>query len=247
MHCTAKAIEVTSLSFAYPDGTEALLDVSFTIEHGQRVALLGPNGAGKSTLIEHLNGITEAQSGEIAIEDIVITTATSSDVRSRVGVVFQDPDNMLFMTSIQDDIEFGPLNMGLDSEEVKSRTINALNAVDLLDKAHKPGIHLSFGQKKRAALAAVLSMEPRVLVLDEPTSNLDPASRRSMIELIESLDITLLIATHDMELAWQLCDHALLLDAGRIVAYGPAQDIMVDEALMLSHGLAVPLSATCPQ
>lgn len=245
MHCTAKAIEVTSLSFAYPDGTRALSDVSFLIEHGQRIALLGPNGAGKSTLIEHLNGITEAQSGQIAIEEVVITPETAADIRTRVGVVFQDPDNMLFMTSIQDDIEFGPLNMGLKPEEVASRTTYALNAVDLLSSAHKPGIHLSFGQKKRAALASVLSMQPRVLVLDEPTSNLDPRSRRSMIELIEGLDITLLIATHDMELAWQLCDHALVLDEGRIAAYGPAQEIMTNSELMLSHGLAVPLSAIC--
>lgn len=243
MHCTAKAIEVTSLSFVYPDGTQALDDVSFLIEHGQRVALLGPNGAGKSTLIEHLNGIADAQSGQVAIEDIVITRETANDVRSRVGVVFQDPDNMLFMTSIKDDIEFGPLNMGLSREVINSRTTSALTAVDLLEKAHKPGIHLSFGQKKRAALAAVLSMQPAVLVLDEPTSNLDPSSRRSMIELIEGLDITLLVATHDMELAWQLCDHALVLDEGRIVAYGPAGEIMTNEDLMLSHGLAVPLSA----
>lgn len=243
MHCHAHAIELQQVSYHYEDGTPALNDVSFLISHGQRVALLGPNGAGKSTLIEHLNGIILPQEGRVLIEDVVISRDTLATVRERVGIVFQDPDNMLFMTSIEQDVAFGPLNMGLDAAAVKQRTDVALASVNLNEKRDKPGMHLSFGQKKRAALATVLSMKPRVLVLDEPTSNLDPRAKRSMSALLRELDITLLVATHDMELAWNMCDTAIVIDEGRIVAMGDAHDIMSNESLMLEHGLEVPLSA----
>lgn len=245
MHCHAHAIEVDHVSYRYEDGTLALKDVSFLITHGMRVALLGPNGAGKSTLIEHLNGIIAAQEGRVLIEDVVISKETLATVRERVGIVFQDPDNMLFMTSIEQDIAFGPLNMGLDAPIVEERTTTALAAVDLLEKREKPGMHLSFGQKKRAALATVLSMQPRVLVLDEPTSNLDPRAKRNMSELLAKLDITLLVATHDMELAWQMCDTAILLDEGKVVCMGDAREIMSNAELMERCGLEVPLSARC--
>lgn len=243
MHCHKHAIDIDNLSYTYEDGTRALNEVELHIHHGHRVALLGPNGAGKSTLIAHLNGITLPQTGSVSIEDRAMTEKSAPELRQIVGVVFQDPDDMLFMTSIEDDIAFGPLHAGLTADQVAQRTQTALDAVALNDVRNKPGMHLSFGQKKRAALASVLSMEPRVLILDEPTSNLDPRSRRSMIELIDSLDITLIIATHDMDLAWEMCDHALVLDQGRIVAQGPAQEIMTDEALMTAHGLEVPLLA----
>ncbi len=236
----ATAIEVRELGYRYPDGTNALKGISLRVAHGERIALLGPNGAGKSTLIGHLNGITRAQQGSIVIEQRTIAAETVAKVRERVGVVFQDPDNMLFMTSVADDIAFGPRNMGLTAEEVARRVTLALAEVGLVDLAAKPGLHLSFGQKKRAALAAVLAMEPAVLVLDEPTSNLDPRSKRSMVELLSGLDVTLIVATHDMDLAWTLCDRAIVLDDGRIVADGPARDIMIDEALMHRHGLEVP-------
>jgi cobalt/nickel transport system ATP-binding protein len=236
----ATAIEVRELGYRYPDGTSALKGISLRVAHGERIALLGPNGAGKSTLIGHLNGITRAQQGSITIEQRTIAAETVAKVRERVGVVFQDPDNMLFMTSVADDIAFGPRNMGLTAEEVARRVTLALAEVGLVDLAAKPGLHLSFGQKKRAALAAVLAMEPAVLVLDEPTSNLDPRSKRSMVELLSGLDVTLIVATHDMDLAWTLCDRAIVLDDGRIVADGPARDIMIDEALMHRHGLEVP-------
>jgi cobalt/nickel transport system ATP-binding protein len=246
MHCDATAIEVTNLTYRYPDGTRALDEVTFTIPHGQRVALLGPNGAGKSTLIGHLNGITLAQHGVVAIEDVPITSQTVHDVRARVGVVFQDPDNMLFMTSIGDDVAFGPLNMKCDIAEVGRRVDHALEAMGISELRDKPGMHVSFGQKKRAALAAVLSMQPAVLILDEPTSNLDPRAKREMIELVSGLDVTLVIATHDMDLAWAMCDCALVLDEGRVIAHGGAREIMSDQSLMLSHGLEVPLAArTC--
>lgn len=243
MHCHAHAIEVDHLDYHYEDGTPALCDVSFIISHGMRVALLGPNGAGKSTLIEHLNGIILAQEGRVLIEDVVISPDTLATVRERVGIVFQDPDNMLFMTSIAQDIAFGPLNLGLSDSEVEQRTSDALAAVSLSEKRDKPGMHLSFGQKKRAALATVLSMSPRVLVLDEPTSNLDPRAKRNMSELLANLDITLLVATHDMELAWNMCDTAIVLDEGKIVCMGDAHEIMSNETLMLEHGLEVPPSA----
>jgi len=243
MHCEATAIDVTNLSYRYPDGTQALDDVTFTIPHGTRVALLGPNGAGKSTLIGHLNGITLAQEGVVAIEEVPIANDTVHDVRTRVGVVFQDPDNMLFMTSIGDDIAFGPLNMKLPADEVEQRVVHALEAMGIADLRDKPGMHVSFGQKKRAALASVISMEPAVLILDEPTSNLDPRAKREMTQLVSSLDVTLVIATHDMDLAWAMCDTALVLDEGRVVAHGPAHEIMSDRNLMVTHGLEVPLVA----
>ena len=214
--------------------------------HGERIALLGPNGAGKSTLIGHLNGITQAQQGEIAIAGTLISRATVARVRERVGVVFQDPDNMLFMTRLADDIAFGPRNMGLPEAEVARRVTRALAEVGLTDLAAKPGLHLSFGQKKRAALAAILAMAPAVLILDEPTSNLDPRSRRAMIKLLSGLAVTLIIATHDMDLAWTLCERAVVLDKGDLVADGPARTLMVDEALMRRHGLEVPHLAPHP-
>ena len=234
------AIEVRDLAYRYPDGTLALDGISLRVAPGERVALLGPNGAGKSTLIGHLNGILPAQQGQVLIGGQAITPATLVQARQTVGVVFQDPDNMLFMTHLADDVDFGPRNQGCGEEEVGRRVARALDHVGLRDQAAKPGLHLSFGQKKRAALAAVLAMAPRVLVLDEPTSNLDPRAKRAMIELLAGLDATLIVATHDMDLAWTLCGRALVLDGGRLVADGPAGAIMIDAALMHRHGLEVP-------
>ncbi len=234
------AIEIRDLAHHYPDGTQALKGINLRVGQGERVALLGPNGAGKSTLIGHLNGITQAQQGDVAVAGTLISKQTVTAVRERVGVVFQDPDNMLFMTNLADDIAFGPRNMGLPEEEVVRRVTRALAEVGLADLAAKPGLHLSIGQKKRAALATVLAMTPRVLVLDEPTSNLDPRSKRALIARLSGLAVTLIVATHDMDLAWTLCQRAILLDAGRIVADGPARTLMADSALMDRHGLEVP-------
>jgi cobalt/nickel transport system ATP-binding protein len=234
------AIEVRDLCYRYPDGTLALAGVNLRVAPGERVALLGPNGAGKSTLIGHLNGILPAQRGQVIFDGQGVTAGTLARLRQAVGVVFQDPDNMLFMTHIADDVAFGPRNQGLGEREVAQRVESALTLVDLRELADKPGLHLSFGQKKRAALAAVLALAPRVLVLDEPTSNLDPRSKRAMIALLLGLDATLIIATHDMDLAWTLCPRAVVLDGGRVVADGAAGDIMVDGALMHRHGLEVP-------
>lgn len=230
------------LVFEYPDGTKALNGIDLRTGHGDHVALLGPNGAGKSTLMLHTNGILSATSGEIEVGHVLLTKETLTQIRQRVGLVFQDPDDQLFMTTVRDDVAFGPLNMGLSEAEVDARVHEALAAVglDTEEIAAKPGQELSFGQKKRVALATVLSMRPDILVLDEPTSNLDPKSRRQMIELLARLDATVLIATHDMDVVWELCPRSVIIDDGRVVADGPTQELLRDEALLLAHGLELP-------
>lgn len=238
-------LEFIDVSYTYPDGTAALRGVGLAIAAGERVALLGPNGAGKSTLMLHANGVLRATSGQVRVAGIPITDATVRHARQRVGLVFQDPDDQLFMTSVFDDVAFGPQMSGLSPHEVEHRVHEALHAVGLADLASKSSHRLSFGQKKRAALATVLSMRPDVLVLDEPTSNLDPRSRRQMVELLRSLDATLVIATHDMDLAWTLAGRAIVLDGGRVVADGPAHEVLQDAALMEAHGLEVPHAARC--
>lgn len=241
-HRAEGVLELRDVSYEYPDKTPALSNVTLSVARGDRVALLGPNGAGKSTLILHLNGILRAASGTVTVAGMTVDDKTLRDVRARVGLVFQDPDDQLFMTTIYDDVAFGPLNMGLDRSEVDDRVHQALHSVGLADAPSRPGQHLSFGQRKRAALATILAMRPDIMVLDEPTSNLDPRGKRQMVELLSSLDSTLLIATHDMELAWRLCDRAVILDGGRVVADGPSADIMTDPDLLESHGLELPPS-----
>ena len=241
------ALLIADLSYEYPDGTRALDGVSLRVAPGERVALLGPNGAGKSTLILHINGVLMPQQGRVSVSGFELADATVREVRARVGLVFQDPDDQLFMTTVYDDVAFGPLNMGFSRAETDERVHEALHGVGLAETASKPGTHLSFGQKKRAALATVLSMRPDVLVLDEPTSNLDPRARRHMIELLHRQSSTLIVATHDMDLAWRLCTRAVILDDGRIVADGPAEAVLTDEQLMLDHGLELPVAVRAGQ
>ena len=235
------AIDIRGLTYAYPDGTLALGGLDLRIAEGERVALLGPNGAGKSTLMLNVNGVIRGD-GEVTVGGIRLTDETLREVRSRVGLVFQDPDDQLFMTTLYDDVAFGPLNMGLTAEDVDARVHRALHAVGLADETSRPAHHLSFGQRKRAALATVLAMDPAVLVLDEPTSNLDPRSRRRMIELLRGLPATQLVATHDMDLAWRLCERAVLLDGGCVAADGPADELLADADLLEAHGLELPPS-----
>lgn len=240
MHDTHPILEFAATHYAYPDGTEALCGIDLSILEGERVALLGPNGAGKSTLMLHANGILRATAGSVLVGGTALSDATVKAARSRVGLVFQDPDDQLFMTTVFDDVAFGPLNMGLSREEAADRVHEALHAVGLAAEASKSGQHLSFGQRKRVALATVISMRPDVLVLDEPTSNLDPRARTHMIELLSALDATMLVATHDMDLAWTLCERAIVLDSGAIVADGPRELVLTDEDLLSAHGLELP-------
>lgn len=238
------AIEVDSLSYSYPDGTRALERVSFSLKEGESMALLGPNGAGKSTLLLHLNGLLRGE-GKVRIRDKEISEKNLKWVRSQVGMVFQDPDDQLFMSTLAEDVAFGPANMGLSDEEVKERVEWALLCVGLSGQAAKVPHHLSFGQRKRAAFATVLSMRPKVMVLDEPTSNLDPRSKREMILLIRKQQrngTAIITATHDVNIVPLLADRVILLDK-KVIAEGLVHEIMSRRDLMDDLGLEMPVLA----
>lgn len=233
-------VEVSDLAFTYPDGTAALAGVSFRIEHGVAVALVGANGAGKSTLLLNLNGYLPATSGRIRVGDNVLTRETAPAVRKAVGIVFQDPDDQLFMPTVAEDVAFGPLNAGLPPEEVELRVATALDRVGMTHVRQRPPYRLSAGEKRAVAIASVLAMSPDILVMDEPSSNLDPRSRRRLIELLKSFEHTRIIATHDLELVVEVCSRVIVMDGGRIVADGRTHEVLNDEALMLAHGLERP-------
>jgi len=235
-------VEVRNLCFAYPDGTEALNNVSFRIIHGEAVAVVGANGAGKSTLLMHLNGCLIPRRGEVRIGETPLTPATTTGVRRVVGMVFQDPDDQLFMPTVFDDVAFGPLQAGLPPAEVEQRVIMALERVGMPHLKHRPPYRLSAGEKRAVTIATVLAMEPAILVMDEPSSNLDPRGRGRLIELLGSFEHTRIIATHDLEMVVELCGRVIVLDAGRVVADGPALELLNDEQLMLAHGLERPHS-----
>lgn len=231
------SLTVKDVSFAYPDGQHALHSVSLTVAPGEAVAILGPNGAGKSTLLLHLNGILAPAKGEIWVGELQLNKHNLKEIRRLVGVVFQDPDDQLFMPTVFEDVAFGPLNLGLAEAEIAERVRAALSRVDLEGYERRSAHHLSFGEKKRVCLAAVLAMEPGVLALDEPTSNLDPRGRRRLLELLSAIPLTRIIATHDLDLVRRLCPRAVILDGGRIVADGPSAELLRDETLLASHGL----------
>ena len=238
------AIAVRSLSFRYPDGTSALTDVTFAVDTGECVGLLGPNGSGKSTLLRHLNGILperlSAKESAVRIEGIAVTSANVARVRVRTGLLFQDPDDQLFCGTVREDVAFGPQQLGLTPAEIEQRVEEALDQVGLAHLAHRPPHHLSTGEKRRACLAGVLACAPGILVLDEPTSGLDPRGRRELIALLREIPATKLIATHDLELVVELCPRSLILDGGKVIADGPTEKLLNDEALMLAHGLERP-------
>ncbi len=233
------SIEIQNLSYSYPDGTVALREVTLSIAPGEKVALVGPNGAGKSTLILHLNGILSGE-GLVRVCGLEVVKGNLGRVRSCVGMVFQSPDDQLFSPTVFDDVAFGPLYQGLPPEEVLQRVDGALDAVHML--SYKPRIshHLSMGEKKRIAIATVLSMHPEVLVLDEPTGGLDPRSRRSLIHLLQELPLTMLVSTHDMALVREIIPRMIVLDEGRLVADGATQDLMADARFLEAHGLERP-------
>lgn len=237
------AIDLVSLSYSYQDGTPALRNVSFRIEAGSRVALIGPNGAGKSTLLLHLNGILPDDgqgSRAVRIFGDAITRDRLREVRQQVGVVFQDPNDQLFCATVGEDVAFGPEQLGLSREEVRLRVREALSQVGLQGFEHRAPHHLSGGEKRRVCLAGVLACRPGILIFDEPTNNLDPRGRREFKQLLRTLSVTQVIATHDLELVAEVCDRALLMDDGTIVADGPACELLGDEELMLAHGLEKP-------
>lgn len=237
---TTPVIDIQGLGYRYPDGTVALDDVDLHIHEGERVALLGPNGAGKTTLILHMNGILLPQTGSVAVSGYPVADANLMDIRRRVGIVFQDPDDQLFMPTVREDVGFGPANLGLDGADLKERIDQALTAVDVGDLADRPPNHLSFGQKRRVAIAGVMAMQPEIIVLDEPTSNLDPASRGDLTETLDGLDVTQLIVTHDLLYALEVCNRSVIMDAGRIVADGPTREVLGDHAMLARHRLGFP-------
>lgn len=226
--------------YRYPNGYEALCGVSFRITHGEKVALVGANGAGKSTLLLHTNGLLMPSQGGVVLGGIALTRRTLPLVRQSVGLVFQDSDNQLFMPTVEEDVAFGPSNMRLEPKEIRRRVTEALDAVGALDLRGESPFRLSGGQKKRVAIATVLAMEPSVLVMDEPTSNLDPRARRQIIDLIRRFSHTTLIATHDMEMVLDLCDRTIVMKEGRIVADGSTRHVFGDLALLEECGLEQP-------
>jgi cobalt/nickel transport system ATP-binding protein len=233
MHHT---IEVEKLSYSYPDGHIALREASLTIAPGEKVALVGPNGAGKSTLMLHLNGILQGQ-GNVRVCGLDVIKKNLGKVRAAVGLVFQNPDDQLFSPTVFDDVAFGPIYQGLKKAEVEERVQHALNAVHMRDYAQRVSHHLSVGEKKRIAIATVMSMEPEILVLDEPSAGLDPRARRSLINLLRELPQTMLVSTHDLRLVHELFPRTVIMDDGRIVADGPTDQLLNDEALLNAHGL----------
>ncbi len=238
------AIEIERVSFAYPDGTAALSEVNLTVAPGERVAVLGPNGSGKTTLVLHLNGILAPTSGRITIEGICVEPGSLAEVRRRVGVVFQDPDDQLFMPTVGQDVAFGPANLGLSGDALSRRVLGALDRVGLAGMQTRAPHHLSFGQRRRAALATVLSMDPNVLVFDEPSANLDPVARRELAELIVELGHTTVIVTHDLLYAAELCPRSVILDDHTIVADGPTAALLADSDLLGAHRLELPRCVT---
>ncbi len=234
-----KAIEIKNLSYTYPDGTGALKDVNITIDNGEIVGLLGPNGAGKSTLILHLNGTLNGN-GQIRVLGLEFSRENLREIRRLVGLVFQDPDDQLFLSTVFDDVAFGPLNMGLSPQEAGERVKDALFQVGMEEVVSKSSHHLSLGEKKRVAIATVLATQPEILVMDEPTSNLDPRTRRNLIGLLKNLPQTKIIATHDMNLAWELCRRAIIMDEGSVVADGIREQVLCNEELLLQYGLELP-------
>ncbi len=238
-------VRVEELTFAYPDGRQVLFGVDLELRAGERVALLGPNGAGKTTFVLHLNGILGSGtggygSGTVKVGGLPVVREHLPEVRRRVGLVFQDPDDQLFMPTVADDVAFGPSNVGIRGAELDERVDRALRLVGMQHVADRPPHHLSFGQRRRVALATVLVSDPQLLVLDEPSSNLDPASRRELADILATLDTTLLMVTHDLPYALQLCPRALLLAEGRVVADGPTRELLGDAELMRAHRLELP-------
>jgi cobalt/nickel transport system ATP-binding protein len=240
----APSLLIEDLAFAYPDGNQALFGVNLRVERGEFVAILGPNGAGKTTLVMHMNGIHPAEHGSVSVAGEVIDTKDKDllrRIRGKVGVVFQDPDDQLFMPTVGEDIAFGPYNMGLRGAELDTAVDQALALVHMSEFKDRPPHHLSFGQRRRVAVATVLAMKPEILVLDEPSSNLDPASRRELANILRELKITTLMVTHDIPYAYELCERSIILSGGIVVADGDTKTILSDSKLLRENRLELPV------
>jgi len=234
-------ISIRHLSFKYPDGNIALRDVSLDVALGERLAVIGPNGAGKSTLFFHLNGTFRGE-GEIAVLGHLLTNENLYEIRRQVGLVFQDPNDQLFMPTVFEDVAFGPMNLGCSETEIRDRVLKALAQVGMEGSEALVPHHLSLGQRKKVALACVLALDPQILAFDEPSSGLDPSSRRALIRFLKNLPQTQLIATHDLDLVLDLCQRAIIIDRGQIVDQGTVPEIFEDESRLKAHGLERPLS-----
>ncbi len=234
------AIDIRALEHAYVDGPTALAGIDLRIEAGEAVAIVGANGAGKSTLLQHLNGLLLAARGSVAVEGITVGRDTLAEVRRRVGFVFQDPDDQLFMPTVLDDAAFGPLNQGLGAPDAQARALAALDAVGAAHLAQRAPYRLSGGEKRAVALAGVLAMAPSILALDEPTAALDPAARRRLIRWLDGFAHTRVIATHDLDLALALCPRVVVLHQGRIAIDGASARVLADERLLVACGLELP-------
>ena len=241
---TTPSLEIKDLAFAYPDGNQALFGVNLTVNQGERIALLGPNGAGKTTLVMHMNGIHPAAHGEVRVAGELVDASNKANlrsIRSKVGIVFQDPDDQLFMPTVGEDVAFGPYNMCVRGSELEKVVVDALELVGMVEFKDRPPHHLSFGQRRRVAVATVLAMKPEILVLDEPSSNLDPASRRELADILRSLAITTVMVTHDLPYALELCERSVILSGGIIVADKKTREILGDKNLLQAHRLELPV------
>lgn len=240
-------VEVQDLSHTYGDGTQAVNGISFRIHHGESVAVVGANGAGKSTLLLHLNGFLTPQTGKIRIGDFYLTKETVQEIRKTVGMIFQNPDDQLFMPTVYDDVAYGPINLGLSPEQVDKRVHDALKQTDSLHLKDRPPYKLSGGEKRTVAIATVLAMTPEILVMDEPSSNLDPRARRTLITLLAGFKHTKIIATHDLDMVLDLCERTIVIKDGRITADGPTLELFQDVDLLAESHLEKPFRLqACP-
>jgi len=237
---TAGSLRVRGLAYAYPSGRQALYGIDLDVAAGERVAVLGPNGAGKTTFVLHLNGVLTAGAGTVEVGGLTVEKANLREVRRRVGIVFQDPDDQLFMPTVHDDVAFGPANLGHRGDDLERRVADALDRVGMGHAADRAPHQLSAGERRRVAVATVLAMDPEVLVLDEPSSHLDPMARRELADVVRTLDLTVVMVTHDLPYAMELCPRAVLLDDGVIVADRPTGELLADEALLRAHRLELP-------